>query len=198
MKAYSAGLSRLSEIGVLSVLCGVVAILSKPSSSQAGQLDYVRQSQTCLPDSSPIGARIEESALQQLTGHYHLTVVSDAGGSRKSAQGSLDLWVTNLDARSENKVNFNGRSDIDFSALGPVELVYSPASRDPSAPGVRGMYDRTTQQLVLQFGGLIRDRGVLFWVNQADSLGFTGRWRDAGRRVGAPGGFYCAEKSKRH
>jgi hypothetical protein len=93
-----------------------------------------------------------------------------------------------------------GWSDIDFEALGPVTLAYSPSSRNREEPGVQAIYNAQDTSLYFTFGATIVgrfayvDAGVLFRVFEVDSLGFSGHWQDGGRRLPSTYGYFCARR----
>jgi hypothetical protein len=191
--AKDTGLSPRS----LLLACSLLGISCTVLSSQAGERSAEDQKRSCTPPASLTGlSPIDEVVVRSLAGDYVITVVSHSGAARRSIDGKLALASASPLAEQGSNVEvtfpLNGWSDIDFTAFGTVGLVYSPSSRDPKAPGVRGVYDRSRHDLVFQFGGLARDRGVLFWVDEVEKAALKGHWQDGSLRVDAPHGNFCA------
>jgi hypothetical protein len=85
-----------------------------------------------------------------------------------------------------------GWTDVRLDTIAPVSLLYSPASRDTTMPGVLAVYDPGRRSPLLLLGGRGRDAGVFFLVTEVSDSGFNGRWRDGGLRVPGPEGVFCA------
>ena len=145
----------------------------------------------------------------RLAGTYEFTVVATNGARSTdiAATGRLVLYPANpLHVRARNpRIThpLEGWTDIRIDSLAEVSLAYSPASRDPSAPGVQLISDGQRLDMIVgnafrshvapsgeTFTTFTTDSGVIFDVYHADSVMLRGRWRDGGFAAGS--GYFCA------
>jgi hypothetical protein len=165
-----------------------------------------RAPQACqLPEerySPPLS--LDSLQLQNLAGHYALTVAETSGYPGDSTiYGHLWLSPTEPDRRGprERPYPLAGWSDVDLESLAPVSLAYPASQRDPGSPGVQMEYDTRDLNLILVFGAasvgtqFYEDAGVIFRVFAVDSMGFRGRWVDGGARAPLPRGYFCADRA---
>ncbi len=136
-------------------------------------------------------------------GLYSFTLLATIGRAPGAATtGTLDLWGAPSSRRHppNRRITFvyNGAADLDLHRVGSPSVAYPVSSRDPGSPGVELSYDGDTHAVSLDLGNgfspdtMRLDVGTILWVLRADSVSFTGRWKDGGRTPEPAGGYFCA------
>lgn len=155
----------------------------------------------CRPP-SPTANRVVKSPVTALAGSYTLRLIVERGGKPDTlASGYLTLTATTPGEPPENDdVSFPlwGWADINLDRLGALSFLYPPSSRSRERPGVQVAHRSSDGSLTLVLGnaftrsGVGEDGGVFLQVLEISNDTFRGRWRDGGRGVVIPSGYFCA------
>ena len=141
-----------------------------------------------------------------LMGTYRLTMISTQGNrSGSTANGLMYLrrpdsshaiFTPRQDLPAHAvRILAIGWTDIDLSAVGDVHLAHSASSQDPEQPGLQMIAAlRFVAGNSLGKRGPTTDSGVFFEITLIDSGSFKGVWADAGLRLHAPSGYFCATR----
>jgi len=139
-----------------------------------------------------------QPAARDLAGDYTIRIVVESSATGNIVvQGRMTLGSADRagrDSGAQAGFLLEGWTDANLHALGQIDILYSPSSRDPKKPGVYAIL-RPEGNLVLVIGGLAQDRGVFFSILESSSSGFKGRWQDGGLRIGKLHGYFCAERA---
>ena len=157
------------------------------------------------PSSEERGQARAPVAPGSLAGAYVLTLIErggDASDAVISGRLELDTAVRFPKLSPHSRVSYplSGHTDLHLAELGSLTLAHSPASRDPSQPGVQVLWDSTASIIRIILGNTATpqrtavDAGVSLDVLDVSRTKLTGWWQSMGRTHPQLAGYFCATR----